>query len=361
MTNYTAAVDAGNGGTNVAIVKAGNKKIKTHYEPSVRAEVSGSSLDLGSIEMDYEWTQWGNRLFVTGDDVLTVARRQKVDRHIGSQRYGDEFHQFLVANALARAGVKDGDSVNLILFAPPELYTEKKPLIIERFSEHGSKTMIMLKGDKKPRTITYESVNVIPEAIAAAFCFALDDNGQAVSTDALTGDVLVIDIGVYTIDCVILSNGELNTESYLTREREGLQRMRKELLSGLRARGGDYRALTEDDIDLLIRRALTEADYCLEIAGKGANLEKQFNEAAENYAGWIHNNLLDSEFDNLSGIRSLLLTGGGAAIVEPHIRRWLEEPGKLLDRTIYPTTKTVPSAFMNAVGGLRLALSRQKG
>ena len=66
---------------------------------------------------------------------------------MGSNRYGNEFHQFLVAVSLAKLGVKDG-KVDLNLFAPPGLYNDLKPIIQERFMEDGGKVEIKLKGDK---------------------------------------------------------------------------------------------------------------------------------------------------------------------------------------------------------------------
>ena len=145
---------------------------------------------------------------MTGDDVIRVTRRG-LERHMGSNRYGNEFHQFLVAVSLAKLGVKDG-KVDLNLFAPPGLYNDLKPLIQERFMEDGGKVEIKLKGDKKPRAWAYKSVTVWPEGIGAAACFVLDDNGELVPSDVLTGDVVVLDIGAHTLDAVLLTNGNFN-------------------------------------------------------------------------------------------------------------------------------------------------------
>ena len=76
---------------------------------------------------------------------------------MGANRYGNEFHQFLVAVALAKLGVKEG-AVDLTVFAPPGLFNDMKPHIKKRFTEGGGEVTIQLSGDKKPRKWHYENV-----------------------------------------------------------------------------------------------------------------------------------------------------------------------------------------------------------
>src|ERR1041385_9576659 len=94
MADQIASVDAGNGGTNAVLARPGGNH-KTFYEPSVRAAASGDSLGLGKEwEIDYEYVDWNGHRYVTGDDVIRVTRRA-LERHMGINRYGNEFHQFL--------------------------------------------------------------------------------------------------------------------------------------------------------------------------------------------------------------------------------------------------------------------------
>jgi hypothetical protein len=57
-------------------------------------------------------------------------------------------------------------------------------------------------------------------------------------------------------------------------------------------------------------------------------------------------------------VKSVILVGGGASLVEDHLKKWYGE--KLLDRKKYDTTKKLHPADMNAIGGLRFALARLK-
>ena len=147
---------------------------------------------------------------MVGDDVIRVTRRH-LERHHGAQRYGDEFHQFLVAVAVGQLGVKEG-AVDLTLFAPPGMYQQAQSLILKRFREHKGQVGIQFKGDRQPRRFAYEKVTVYPEGIGAAACFILDNKGQPVATEVLDGDVIILDMGVYTLDALKLVDGNFNPE-----------------------------------------------------------------------------------------------------------------------------------------------------
>ncbi|MEZ4672533.1 MAG: ParM/StbA family protein [Anaerolineae bacterium] len=361
MSDYTASVDAGNGGTNA--VMAQGKGYKSFYSPSVRAAATGDSLGLGKgWELDYDYVDWGGHRYVVGDDVVRVTRRQ-LEHHLGANRYGNEMHQFLVANALARLGIKSG-TIDLTLFAPPGLYNDLKTFIHDRFTQRGGKVEIALKGDKKPRKFQYQSVTVWPEGIGAAACFVLDDKGDIVPSDILDGDVVVIDLGAHTLDALQLTNGNFNPESlqHATWEAGGVHvHIREPMLRTVKKQIGDDAAnLTVDDIDRIIRLGSVSGDYTLTVAGQEADLKPLLDKYAERYAEWVANNIADGVFDGFRGIRSVILVGGGAGLVEPYLSKKEWYGGKILDRRKHKTTADLHPVDMNAVGGLRFALHRLK-
>ncbi len=110
MSDFIASIDTGNGGCKAELAKSGGGGRKSHYEPSVRASATGDTLGLGKGaigELSYEYADWNGHRYVTGDDVIRVTKRG-LERHMGSNRYGNEMHQFLTALALAKMGVKEG-------------------------------------------------------------------------------------------------------------------------------------------------------------------------------------------------------------------------------------------------------------
>ena len=348
-----AAVDAGNGGVNAVLHRTRGKPLQ-HYEPSVRAAATGDSLGLGEgFELQYTYVDWNGNRYVTGDDVTRITKRA-LERHIGKDRYGNEFHQFLVANALAKLGVKEGQ-VDLTLFAPPGMFVAARETMRQHFG--SGPVEITLKDDKQPRKWTYSKVTVWPEGLGAAACFALDADGKPTGRDDLSEETVVLDAGVFTLDALQLSNGDFNPENlgHATWDNGGVDaHIRQPVLRTLHKQDNDLTVLTVDDIDRLIRQGAISGDYTLRIAGLEIDAEPLIEKARERYAEWISNNIIDGVFNGLRGIKAVILVGGGAVLIEDHLRGWYGD--KIMDRNKNAATRGLHPVDMNAIGGLRLAL-----
>jgi Actin like proteins N terminal domain len=369
MADHIVSADAGNGGTNVIIAKPGGG-YRRFYEPSVRAVATGESLGIGSqFEMQYDYVDWYGSRYITGDDVIRITRRG-LERHVGANRYGDEFHQFLVANALAKLGVKSG-TIDLTLFAPPGLFASVKAEVEQRFMENGGEVKIKLKDDKKPREWRYETITVWPEGLGAAICFVMDDEGNTVDTDILAGETVVLDIGVFTLDALKLQDGSFNPESleHATWQNAGVNtHVREPLLRNLHKKHPDFGMLTVDDVDVILRTGFTEDNFVVKVAGMEVDLRTPVFAMCERYADWVANNICDGVFGSFKGIKSVILVGGGAVMVQEKLENLygIYDPnnpnkgGKVLNPKRHPLTKKVHPVDMNAVGGLRFALMRNK-
>lgn len=358
---HLVSVDAGNGGTNACI--ATDSGYNQLYEPSVRAVATGDTLGLSKNapigELSYDYADWNGNRYVTGDDVVRVTRRN-LERHMGANRYGNEFHQFLVALACARLGVTSG-KVDLTLFAPPGMFADLKPFLVERFLQRKGRVEIALRGDEAPRKWNYSSVTVWPEGIGAAACLVLDDKGQYVASDVLSGETVVLDIGAYTLDAIQFSNGNFNPESlqHSTWENAGVHtHIREPILQEVRKLSDDFRYVTVDDIDRVIRLGSASDDYTLTVSGQEIELKPLLDKCCERYAEWVANNILDGVFGGLRGIKLVILVGGGAVLIEKYLKKW--HTGKIFNRSKHPTTRDIHPVDMNAVGGLRLGLMQIK-
>lgn len=358
MADYVVSVDPGNGGVNGVLAK--EKGYKSVYFPSVRASASGDSLGLGkALEIEYDYVDWYSHRYVVGEDVLKVSRKH-LERHTGANRYGNELHQFLTAVALAKLGISKG-TVDLTLFAPPGIFLDAQKLIQERFFDHAGKVEIQLKGDKKPRQWQYETIHVWPEGIGAAACFILDEHGEMATSDVLNGDVVVLDMGAYTLDALKLNDGKFNSESleHATWETSGvIAHILEPILRQVKKLGDDFSLLTIDDIDRVLRLGLVSNDYTLKVAGQEIDLAPLVEKHRERYAGWIANSIADGVFSGFRGIKSVILVGGGALLVEDYLQQWYGD--KVLNRKQHASTRKVHPVDFNCVGGLRLALAAQK-
>jgi hypothetical protein len=355
--DYIASCDAGNGGTNICLRKIGQKSAKMYYEPTVRAVALGESLGLEDMEMQYTTVDWYGNRYVTGDDVVRVTRRG-LERHLGQDRYGNEFHQFMTAACLAKAGLKSGN-VDLTLFCPPGFFTKMKPIIITEFTKSQGGVKIQLSSDKNPRTWQYSNVTVLPEGLGALMSFALDEQGNMVVGDILDGEIVLLDIGVHTLDAAKVINGQFNPEKldHATWDGLGLDSfIRQPILDLIHKQDPDFTVLTVDDVDLALRTGHATGKYTLSSAGKTVDITPAVKKASDRYADWIANTVLDNTFNGLRGVRQLIIVGGGAFFTTQQLIELY--PDKVMNPQDYPHTKKILPSEMNAVGGERLALAR---
>ncbi len=352
MTNYIASVDCGNG--NTCAILAGSKKSISF--PSIRARIPTKTLKLGKGQaLDFTSAVWHGDTYAVGDDAL-LANRQIIDRHMGVNRYGGEHHQFLTAYALARLGVKSG-SVDLTLLCPPAMFNDLKKPLQDTYTKQGIE--ISLDGDKKPREWTYDNVTVLPEGYAAVGCFMLDASGNKSSlANKFAGDIVLLDAGAYTANIFRIHNGAFNPVDLPTSSipnAGGNTHIRLPLLEWVKGAGGDLTAVTLDDIDRVLRLASASSDYVLNFGSASIDLKPMLDHLSKQYSDWLANNALDTRFDGLKDINSLLVVGGNAAYIMPHLQNWY---GKVIDYTTWREFSGLHPADLNAAGGLRLAQAR---
>lgn len=359
--DYLAVDDGGNGGNKLDLLEIATGKTKQTYEASVRAVATGDTLGMedGMAEIKYQYIDWYGSRYVTGDDVIRVTRRG-LERHMGANRYGEEFHRFLVASALAKAGVKEG-AVDLTLFAPPGMYKEAREKILNGFQQNDGKVEIKLKNDKKPRQWRYSNVRVMPEGIGVAAAFMFNKSGEYVGGDIFAGENIILDPGAYTLDAIKLVDGSFNPESleHATIENGGVNtHVREPLLRLIHKQSDDFKVVTIDDVDLVLRRGLIQGNWTLEIAGKELNLESAAKKLFVRYADWVANNVCDGVFNGFRGIKSVIIASGGQSMIGDQLAALY--PGKILEQNKFAHVKGISPVFLNAVGGMRFALMQMK-
>jgi hypothetical protein len=354
MADYIVSIDAGNGGTNGALAQ--KKGYKSVYFPSVRAAASGESLGLGAgFELDSQWVEWANNRYLYGDSVF--ISRKAIERHTGSNRYGNEFHLFLIAIALGQL-IPEGGSVDLTLFAPPAMFVNAKATIQERLSRLDNTLAIKFKGDAKPRIYTIEKLTVLPEGVGALFCIALDEQGKPVGKDVLSGENVILDGGLFTLDALQISNGNVNPEklSSATWEGQGIRaHILEPVLALAKKSGRDFELITIDDIDRTLRNGVNTGDYTLTSGGSKVDLKPAIDKYSERYSHWIANQVIDGVFDELRGIKSLIFVGGAAILCAHHMQS--QYNGKVFSFAQAKQTAKVLPIDANCVGGLRYAIA----
>lgn len=353
MVDYIISVDAGNGGTNAVMAQSGGK-YKSYYAPSYRASTDGQTLTMpGGIKvMEYEWIDWNGRKYVVGDTAMRLGS-DDVETHRGDNRYGNEFHQMLVAHAVAQLGVKEG-TVHLVLFCPPGIYETTKDLIKKRFME--SPVDIRLSGDKKPRKWTYEQITVLPEGVGAAACILIDQNGVLVNSDVMAGRFLVLDGGAQTFDVIEFANGNVNPRVLKTYKNQGvIKHIIQPILTHYQK---VYGYLNIGHVDSAIRRGLVTGDYILDPDNAAIDIKPTLMKLEADYAGWVANTVIDGDLDRADAYRRIMCIGGFENLCGSYMHGWYGD--KLIDFKKVETLKKIDPVDVNAVGGLRFVLAQQK-
>jgi hypothetical protein len=109
----------------------------------------------------------------------------------------------------------------------------------------------------------------------------------------------------------------------------------------------------------VLRLASASGDYTLTFGRTEIDLLPTLQGLAERYSAWLANNVLDTHFNALRGLSRLLVIGGNAEYVTGHLTEWYGE--KVIARADWQDkAERMHPADLNAAGGIRMALARQK-
>lgn len=347
-----ASVDSGNGTVNAFIVSGRGNSYRNHTMSACRVETHAAKLDLDGFAKESNAVTWKGNNYLFGDDAL--HSRQRVEREMGRNRYGGEFHRSLVATALANLGVKNG-TVELTLFCPPQVYQTSKQEIIDDFM--NEKVTIRLAGDDKPRRWEYSSVKVYPEGFGAALCFIVDSRGKLYDNDFLDGSTAVIDIGARTTDIIVLVDGEVDLEDWehATHDKVSVHNIiRKPILAELKRNNKGLGNVEYEHIDMAVKNFFDGDGRCaFRYGSEMIDISEHFEERRIKLAEEIQS-IIETDLDGLDGFSNLILVGGGSLAVEPYLSAWYSD--WYADPSKNDETKHIHPIDFNALGGLLLAM-----
>jgi hypothetical protein len=351
-TTYVS-VDSGNGYTNAVAAKLRGRIKKTSF-PSVRADAPTRTLDLGAgREVQYELVKWMGHIYTYGADTVRLSAGA-IERHHGQERYGDEFHGMLVAIAMARMGIKSSSDVELTLFMPPGLCTSAHKEHVRKSFAEG--LAIVVNGVSYEWT--FAKIDIHPEGLGAVLAFMLNARGKQLSHELFSGNVLIVDSGTYTLDVLLITDGNFDPASLetATHPSDGLyQHIIKPLLAAVHRHDDDFKVITADMLD----KAIYESHYsplreCKVVsAGKEMCLTEALDAVAIKYTNWIIRNIFDTEYRGLQGIKSVIVVGGGSHVIYDKLKRDSLIGDKVLVTDKLSQLKDVRPTELNAVGGLR--------
>lgn len=83
----------------------------------------------------------------------------------------------------------------------------------------------------------------------------LDEHGNLFDSTVMQGEVVVLDIGAYTLDALKFQDGNFNPETleHATFENAGVNtHVREPLLRKIHQQGEDFKVATLDDVDVVL-------------------------------------------------------------------------------------------------------------
>ncbi len=228
--------------------------------------------------------------------------------------------QFIAKHALPLALtsiaplVNDGEPVRLVTGLPISFFRKQRGALTQLLQKRHAVTLIDGAGNRRERNIQIDRVKVIPQPFGSVFNLVLNDVGKPGSQTYLQEKVGIIDVGFRTADYTIshrtkyLERGSLSSDS-------GISVAFSAIANVLQEKSG---------VNIELYRLYDAVDRgVIKIRGKKYDLSKMVQRAMAQLAQKIAtevNRLWADDWD----IDTIVLTGGGGALLAPHLQPLLE-------------------------------------
>lgn len=334
------SADLGNGWTKVKS-SSGNSTFRSVIS------VDSQSIDF-TMPFDAEKRfkiEYGGQKYSVGDTVFTdgLLPLQIEDR----SRIETGFYKILFAASMASV-LKQSTTVSPVVSLPPASYWDRGKL-----KEYlaGVYEVTVPQGNNKTRTLTFdvpiENIRVIPEGMGAICELCLSETGRE-SPDAETlfnSTVGVLDIGALTADVLKFLNLRLSRNGTDSSD-FGVS---KSVLKSIKQHASKHGiSLPDHQLDQILRQG-----YYIDgsIKGNRRDISSEIDEWIRHEAVSIEG-FVRSQWGGGNDVEYIIVTGGGAHLIYPHIARIFGE-----DRVF--TSGNGEPQFSNCEGGYRYGLLRE--
>jgi hypothetical protein len=105
--------------------------------------------------------------------------------------------------------------INLVTGLPFSMHSSQKDQMIKLINDinHKECSSYIVKEGNNSLIVEIENYKVLAQGFGAAMNYLLDDNGKLLRVDEAKKRILVVDIGFYTLDLIILEGMEINKKS----------------------------------------------------------------------------------------------------------------------------------------------------
>lgn len=368
MTHWIVGIDSANGEQKLSGAKQKDdgslQKRKDLSFPSIRSLVDVGTLNTNETIFDY-W-EWGNFTYSVGDTALEhgLGGVQQIQ---GQHRYGNENQIMMIAVGLHMLGVRDGDTVDICVLAPP---TDAKVAGDEYragFDAFDNKLTIRKGTEKKSHTFKITSVTVFMEAIAASIAMQYDDSGKHHKSNPLVNSLMLVDGGRVTLDRIVFKSGKVDKNSIptATNNKLGIQDivLNHVVTWGRRELPAIYHNGLDELVDRAIRnRTKNGSGYQYHLYRHGEtpiNISNPVEQGIAVYEAGV-TRYLDTEARTFN-VNRLALVGGIEYLLGDYLRARFADHFAFVDLSDYDQMKKVRPNMINAVGSFRYLVRKQSG
>jgi plasmid segregation protein ParM len=280
---------------------------------SKTSAVSSEKELMDSLAITYQ----GQKYYV-GHNALVNTRNGKMTLRQNKADVVDNKIKLLTALGLLIPEDENYGEFEIVTGLPVLEFKGQCDILTETIKNNGKPfECIMHYGNKEvKKIIKVNFVKVVSQGEGAFYDFVLNKKGEIVSgrEDDVAGMVIVTDIGYRTTDIVAMENGRY-IETISDQLNKGVNQMHQEIL----------RLIMEH---YNIKKELREMDSIVRSGELFHNMRTYkvhdiIAKAAKPFAEDIVENLHTITNDQLGGMQRIILTGGGAELVYPYIKKAL--------------------------------------
>lgn len=154
-----------------------------------------------------------------------------------------------------------------------------------------------------------DTIDVFPQGVGVLFDVGAADNGML--CDDYRHDTLIIDIGYNTVDVVVSIDGKARKDRSGMIERGGISQICEKLSTVVQERY-NFRMPGPKAKEVLANGSIT-------LHGKNIDLTNEIQGLIQEYVRWIMAEIRDRWEDNIASFQKIVLAGGGAYILRPHL------------------------------------------
>lgn len=279
------------------------------------AAVTSEKELLESLTLSFE-----GKKYYLGHNAIVNSRNGRLSLRQNKAESEDNKIKFMASLALLTGEDQEYAEFDVVTGLPVLEYKNQKDKLYNMFFNYGQPFEFSMHYGPNvvKKKIKVKNIKVISQGEGAFYDFILSSTGTIIPERVamVSGMVMVVDPGYRTTDVVTMENGRY-IEPLSDQFNKGVNQMHQEILRLIMERLNIKKELK--DLDDIVRSGKLFHNM------KEYDVSKIIADAAKPFAEDIVENLHTVSNDTLGSMSRVILTGGGAQIIYPYVKKSLED------------------------------------